>query len=220
MPKKKPPEIARASRPMPPSNMGEWDGTRWGPLYVPVPALNDWVHSNILRDGAPLHNPDHDHLFHADIGYLWAGEPNKSKMRQIIGQTEELVFRVGRWQRGRQEQQLSEWFGRVPGWLITLDASYCASCTDAEFCALLEHELYHIGHDLDDFGSPRFTQEGLPKLAMRGHDVEEFIGVVRRYGIGRSDGALARLIDASNAAPEIAKLNVARACGTCLARAA
>ncbi|MDV6320963.1 putative metallopeptidase, partial [Chromohalobacter sp. HP20-39] len=109
-----------------------------------------------------------------------------------------------------QEQQLAEWFGRVPAWLITLDAEYCANCSDAEFCALVEHELYHIGQETDAFGAPAFTKDGLPKLFLRGHDVEEFVGVVRRYGIGDSNGMLAKLVSAANCTPEVARIDVAR----------
>jgi len=55
----------------------------------------------------------------------------------------------------------------------------------------LEHELYHIVQSVDEFGAPKFNRDtGMPTLTLRGHDVEEFVGVVRRYG--------------------------ARACGTCI----
>lgn len=113
-----------------------------------------------------------------------------------------------------------EWFGHVPDWLITLDASYCRTCGDAEFCALVEHELYHVGHALDEFGNPAFTRDGNPKLALRGHDVEEFVGVVRRYGVGDPGGAIAALARAAAGAPEVARSSIAGACGTCLLKAA
>jgi hypothetical protein len=112
---------------------------------------------------------------------------------------------------------MRDWFGEVPDFVITLDADYSRRCTDAEFCALVEHEMYHIGHANDDFGQPAFTKGGLPKLGMRAHDVEEFVGVVRRYGASKD---VQRLIDAAKNAPEVAKLNIARACGTCLLKAA
>lgn len=35
-------------------------------------------------------------------------------------------------------------FGRVPTYIITLAADYCSQCSDADFCALVEHDLYHI----------------------------------------------------------------------------
>ncbi|MFT0533259.1 putative metallopeptidase [Castellaniella hirudinis] len=72
------------------------------------------------------------------------------------------MIRVDGWQTARQEQQLIEWFGHVPDFLITLAADYCAQCSDAEFCA------------------PKFTKDGMPRLALRGHDVEKFIGAVMR----------------------------------------
>lgn len=189
-------------------------------LYVPAPEVKIWVYETLLCQNSRLYNAEHQHLMDADIAFLWAGEDYTKQMRRILGMTEEVLFRVGRWQRGRQEQQMTEWFGRVPGWLITLDAKYCQHCSDIEFCALVEHELYHIGQECDAFGAPAFTKDGLPKLAMRGHDVEEFIGVVRRYGMGQSTGALAKLVSAANNTPQVAPVSIALACGTCLARAA
>jgi hypothetical protein len=218
MAKKKP--DTRPARPMPPPGLGEWIDGRFLPAYVPAHDLNTWVHQNILLPGGPLHNEEHQHLMDADIAFRWASEHYQRQMRRILGMTEEVLFRVGKWQKGRQEQQMAEWFGRVPGWLITLDADYCGQCSDVEFCSLLEHELYHIGQERDEFGAPAFKRDGLPKLAMRGHDVEEFIGVVRRYGIGESEGALARLVTAAGEAPQVGAVSIAQACGTCLARAA
>ena len=115
------------------------------------------------------------------------------------------------------EQQMFDWFGCVPAYIITLAADYCAQCSDADFCALVEHELYHIAQAKDQYGAPKFTQEGLPKLEMRGHDVEEFVGVVRRYGASPDVQAL---VDAANSPAEVGKLNISRACGTCLLKSA
>ena len=105
----------------------------------------------------------------------------------------------------------------MPAFIITLDASYCAQCSDADWCALVEHELYHITQALDDFGAPRFGKDGKPKLRIRGHDVEEFVGVVKRYG---PSVEVKRLVDAANAGPELRLGNIAHACGTCLKAAA
>lgn len=127
------------------------------------------------------------------------------------------MIRAGGWQKGRQEQQFEDWFGRVPTFMITLDGSYCAQCSDAEWCALVEHELYHVAQAMDDFGAPRFGKDGKPKLKIRGHDVEEFVGVVRRYGPSFD---VKRLVEAANAGPELRLGNIAHACGTCLKVAA
>jgi hypothetical protein len=186
-------------------------------ILAPAHDVGDWVQHSILADDGPIHNPDHYHLENARIGYLWASNAFGKQGRTVIGQAEQVMIRAGGWQKARQEQQLREWFDDVPDFLITLAADYCAQCSDMEFCALIEHELYHIGQELDDFGSPKFTKEGLPKLALRGHDVEEFTGVVRRYG---ANAQVAKLIDAAKGPAEVSRLNVAHACGTCIGRAA
>jgi hypothetical protein len=176
-----------------------------------------WVMENIISEAGLLHNPDHIHLQDASVAFLWAASGFAKKGSSVIGQAEELTFRAGPWQKGRQEQQMIEWFGYLPDYLITLAGDYCAVCSDAEFCALVEHELYHIAQAVDAFGAPKFTQEGLPKLTMRGHDVEEFVGVVRRYGASQD---VQQLIDAASHPPEVAKINISRACGTCLLKSA
>lgn len=135
----------------------------------------------------------------------------------MLGQAEQLMIRAGGWQKARQEQQMRSWFGEEPAFLITLAGDYCAQCSEAEFCALVEHELYHIAHKADKDGAPAFGDDGMPKLEMRGHDVEEFVGVVRRYGASHD---VQQLIDAASRPPEVAKINISRACGTCLLKSA
>lgn len=183
----------------------------------PAADVWDWVQSEILADTGSIHNPDHAHLIDASIGVLWASTGFAKQGRVVLGQAEQLMFRAGGWQKARQEQQMREWFGEEPDFLITLAADYCAQCSDAEFCALVEHELFHIAHKLDKYGAPAFTQDGMPKLEMRSHDVEEFVGVVRRYGPSHD---VQQLIDAASRPPEVAKINISRACGTCLLKSA
>ncbi|WP_426269156.1 putative metallopeptidase [Dyella kyungheensis] len=170
-----------------------------------------------VDEDAPLCNEDHAHLRGADIRFLWAASGFPKQGRYVLGQCEEVMFRCSAWQRERQEQQMHGWFGHVPDFLITLAADHCRECSDAEFCALVEHELYHIGHAKDEYGVPKFTRDGMPKLAMRAHDVEEFIGVVRRYGATKD---VETLLQAAKQAPEVAKIDIARACGTCLLKSA
>lgn len=213
---KRPSAPPASTRPLPPV---EYTEPLYG-RYRPAPEALKWAQDMFLRDTGELFNEDHAHLEYAGIEFLWAPNGFAKQGRTVIGQTEEVTFRCGPWQKGRQQQQMFDWFGSVPDYLITLDAQYCLTCTDAEFCALVEHELYHIGQEKDLFGSPAFTKDGRPKLTIRGHDVEEFVGVVRRYGVGHPDGTLARLVAAANNAPEVAKINIARACGTCLLKAA
>jgi hypothetical protein len=65
-----------------------------------------------------------------------------------------------------------------------------------------------------------FGKDGKPKIAIQGHDVEEFVGVVRRYGVGDPDSSVARMVKAANAKPEVTESMLVGACGTCLARVA
>lgn len=198
------------SRPAPPAGL-EAGG------FSPAPELEAWVTREIVTEGGALHNPDHQHLASADLEFLWAAEGFVKAGRHVLGQAEQVMFRAGGWQKMRQEQQMIAWFGRVPDFLITLAADYCAQCSDLEFCALVEHELYHVAHKRDDFGAPAFTREGMPKIGIQGHDVEEFVGVVRRYG---ASSDVLRLVDAATKPAEVAQLNIARACGTCLLKSA
>ncbi len=205
-------------RPHPPETIGQFaEGEDWADAFVPAQDVLAWAKSVLIDPNGILGNEDHAHLQDAPLAFLWAASSFTKQGRTVLGQCEEVTFRCGAWQRGRQEQQMIRWFGYLPRFLITLAADYCAQCTDAEFCALLEHELYHIAQATDEYGAPKFTQDGLPRLYLRGHDVEEFIGVVRRYGASEE---VQQLIDAASRPPEVAKTNISRACGTCLLKLA
>ena len=206
------------NRPHPPPSMLELsDLSDFGIRLTPAPEVWEWLQAEILADTGSIHNEDHAHLLDADICVMWASAAFAKKGRSVVGQAEQVAFRAGGWQKARMEQQMFDWFGSVPAYIITLAADYCAQCSDADFCALVEHELYHIAQAKDQYGAPKFTQEGLPKLEMRGHDVEEFVGVVRRYGASPDVQAL---VDAANSPAEVGKLNISRACGTCLLKSA
>lgn len=205
-------------RPRPPSSMFE---EIFAPAFVPAEEMPRWVEATFLDPSSPVHNPDHAHLAHADIGYLWTTVGNSKEGRRVIGQCERGSSQgtMGKWSRARAEMQVKQWFGHVPDFIITLDADYCRECGDAEFMALVEHELYHAAQDVDAFGAPKFNKStGRPVFVIRGHDVEEFVGVVRRYG---ADAAGVRaMVDAANQKPEIARVQIAHACGTCQPRVA
>jgi hypothetical protein len=185
--------------------------------FEPAPDLLDWARSAFIEDDAALLNEDHAHLRFATLGALWTNVPNGRAGRRIIGQCEIGLPPANKWSRARIELQLEQWFGQVPDFLLTFDAQYASECSDAEFCALVEHELYHAGQEQGPFG-PKFRKDGRPAFAMRGHDVEEFIGVVRRYG---ADAANVRaLVDAANRPPEISQASIGHICGTCQLRVA
>jgi len=206
------------NRPYPPKEATELsDLADIGIRLAPAPEVWEWVGIHVLAEDGEIHNPDHAHLLDANVRVMWASSSFEKAGRRVLGQAEQVAFRAGGWQKARMEQQMRDWFGEVPAFIITLAADYCAYCSDTEFCALVEHELYHIAQDTDRYGAPAFTQDGGPKLKLRGHDVEEFVGVVRRYGASEEVQAL---IDAANQPAEVGKLNISRACGTCLLKSA
>lgn len=202
-------------RPYPPADLIEITAE---PMFAPAPDLIAWATETFIESGAPLYNEDHRHLNFASLGALWTNVPNGRAGRRIVGQCESGLPPMSKWGRARVERQMLDWFGEVPTFLLTFDAEYCATCTDAEFMALVEHELYHAGQERDEFGAPKFRKSGLPAFAIRGHDVEEFVGVVRRYGADASN--VRAMVDAANRPAEIANVSIAQACGTCQLRAA
>lgn len=201
-----------SGRPKPPSELLDIEAQA---SFMPAHDLALWISEHILLETGSLHNDEHQHLQDATLGVLWTNVPNKRQGRVVVGQAEIGQPRgsMGKWPMARAEQQITEWFGEVPDFILTFDARYADQCSDEQFCAVVEHELYHCGQALDAFGQPKFTQDGRPSFAMRGHDVEEFIGVVRRYGIVTPD--VAALVDAAQSEPLIKRVEIEEACGTC-----
>lgn len=200
-------------RPQPPTSLFDIEG----PSFVSAPDLWAWAKATFIGPDASLQNEDHAHLQEANIGFLWTDVPNARHMNAIAGQAEIPRAQGRRWLKRRHDQQLEEWFGEVPDFLITIDASYARQADDASFCALIEHELYHCGQDRNAFGAPRFNSMGLPVYAIRGHDVEEFVGIVRRYGVGAAAGQTLALVEAAQGKPQIARAKITVACGSCRA---
>ncbi len=79
--------------------------------------------------------------------------------------------------------------------------------------------MLHAAQDRDIYGAPKFSAStGRPVWCIRGHDVQEFTSIVRRYG---ADAAHVReFVDAANGKPEIGHASIAHACGVCLSKAA
>lgn len=207
-------------RPFPPQDLIDKAEEDEAIRLAPAPDLMNWVITNFLTVDGPLHNPDHDHiaeLIHDNEEFLacaWASSACMAKKRMVLGQCEKVMFNQGGWKKARQEQQMRDWFGYVPVYLITIDASYCDQATDRDFCALIEHELYHIGVERDEDGEPLYSDmTGLPKHYLAGHDVEEFVGVVKRWG---ADESVKRLIEVAKQVPFVSDVNISKCCGTCL----
>lgn len=183
--------------------------------FRPAPELVTWARATFIDEGGPLENAEHRHLHAAHIGALWTNVPNGRHMRAIAATCELGKPMVnGRWQKGRAEMQVRQWFGAIPDFILTFDVGAALQCDDATFCALVEHELFHAGQERDEFGAPKFRKSGAPVFAIRGHDIEEFAGVARRYGAVTEDMRV--LADALKHGPTIAPVQITRACGACL----
>lgn len=201
-------------RPIPPDSLL----AEIGDAFAPSEELERWSR-HFLDSTGLLSNPDHQHLQQARIGYLWTNVPNSRQMLPVVGQAElgtPPPSMSNKWVKARWELQLSEWFGSAPlDFLITLYAPYAAQCDDVSFCALYEHELYHCGQRMNEFGAPKFKRDGSPVFGIRGHDVEEHVGIIRRYGASAGAGLSVEFIEAAKRMPEVARAKIAGACGTC-----
>lgn len=202
-------------RPAPPEQLADLANMEAIDRFEPAPELIDWISETFLNEASPLFNPEHAHLQQGRLGALWTNCDNSKQMRSVIGQAELMPpMAMGKWQRARAIQQVEDWFDGMPDFLLTFSAPVAATMDDASFCALVEHELYHCGVKMDEFGMPKFKQDGTPAFTMRGHDVEEFVGVVARYGAEAA--GVSALVDAARRGPLIGQASIAGVCGTCL----
>lgn len=206
-------KLSKSMRPRP-------DLSKMSPLepFLAAPEVEAWIRETFIDPNGPLHNPDHQHLQGAQIGVLWASSVKQRQMRRVVGQAEMPMLKGDVWTKERLTIPYLGWFGSVPDFVLTFDAWYADQTDDTDWCALVEHELYHCAQARDEFGAPRFTSFGAPVFGIRGHDVEEFVGVVRRYGV--TSAALDEMVAATQRPPEVSPIRVAHACGTCRTRAA
>lgn len=207
-------------RPFPPTELIDQAEQEEAIRLAPAPELKEWVVKNWLTVGGELHNPDHDHiaeLLHDNeefLAFAWASSAAVAKKRMVLGQCEKVMFNQGGWKKARQEQQMRDWFGFVPQYLITIDATYCEQASDRDFCRLIEHELYHIGVERDEDGEVIYSDHtGLPKHYLAGHDVEVFFGEIRQHGV---DSSVQRLLEIAKNAPFASETNIAACCGNCV----
>lgn len=202
---------AMRRRPLPPASVRE----EW-PLqpnrFIPASDVSTWAIETFIAPDGPLANADHAHLESAFIGVVWTNVPNRHQQRCIVGMAEMPIATGGAWKRGRATQQLVEWFGREPDFVLTLYAPMLATVSDRDFCAVIEHELYHCAQATTVLGVPRFHKDGTPIYGIRGHDVEEFIGVTRRYG---ATGSVREIVEAAALRPLVVDSHLEIACGTC-----
>ena len=191
--------------------------------FEPAPELLEWIRASYIDPKGPLYFEAHQLLATAEIGVLWTNVDNCARGRRIAGQAElcDRLRHMNKWLRGRIYQQVGEWFGRIPDFILTFDSLHAVDIDDASFCALVDHELCHCAPETDEFGAPKFNRAtGQPKWTIRGHDVEEFVSVVDRFGVEAAGEAVTDMVIAAASPPRLGRAEIGRACGTCLRLAA
>lgn len=130
----------------------------------------------------------------AAILFLMRAEPKVKNGRRELGSMSMPNFQgafgaVGTW-------LLAQYCGGdLPDYVMILDTQFWRQATPHQREALVFHELMHATIAEDRHGEKRFTAEGKPVWGIRGHDIEEFNLVARRYGrwLGDIEGFLAAL---------------------------
>lgn len=127
--------------------------------------------------------PEHAHLvdLDADIKWLFRTEPKIKAGRYIYGTC--YTPKVNGELSDLFDWMLEHLFGAMPDFLVVLDLDTWEEWAGSDKREILVfHELTHAVQAVDKNGAPRFDMDGKPVWAIKGHDVEEFISVVARYG--------------------------------------
>ena len=184
--------------------------------FLPSPDLAQWISTIFIEEMAPWPLTDIIVICRRRTSDAF-GHPSKlvTQGHRRIGQAERPrpPANANAWVRGRWEQQIREWFGNVPDFILTFDAMWSAEASDREWCSLVDHELSHCVQALNAFGEPRFNREGLPVFSILGHLVEEFPDVVARYGVHAAAGDTVGLVTAASRPALVTDAMIALACG-------
>lgn len=121
------------------------------------------------RIAAEIIHDQHSHLGPVRVVYVFASEAIKRKGKELWGRAK-LVTGLNAYLAGVDADETEPFF------VIEISAPIWRILTDPQKRALVDHELEHL--DVDPETS---------KLILRGHDLEEFSGVVRRHGLWRDD---------------------------------
>lgn len=185
-------------------------------MIEPCPEVRDWAIAMFVDPGGPLVNPDHEHLQDARIEFLWTNEGfyEFDGTQRVLG-TAQLGRASGKaWAKVQRQEQLHRWFRGEPDFLIILDVINLSTARPEAICALVEHELMHCSFKKDEFGDPKLDKYGEYQWSMRGHDIEQFIGVMARYG--PTSETEEKFIQAAKDGPQFKGIELAGICGSCV----
>lgn len=185
----------------------------------PSTDLSEWLMNTFVHEDGELSNEDHAHLRTANIAALWTNVEFEDGLMPVAGMAEIVRVNGKPWPRAERTDHLCLLHGDLPQARIWIYAPFAATLNDSAFCALIEHELYHLAQMKDKEGQPKFDEENRPVLTTRAHDVSEFINVVKRYGVGAVHPNVKLMAEATKQKPLIAAASIRIACGTCAAGA-
>lgn len=131
---------------------------------------------------------EHAHLILANIGYVFRDDELRRHGRVTWAEcilVERILQSEKRWSR------LVKWAllrilgaEELPDFLILIDRNIWEGLDAESKLALIDHELSHAWFATEDDGmTQKFHKDGSPVWAIRGHDVEDFAGVVERNGL-------------------------------------
>jgi hypothetical protein len=186
----------------------------------PSVELQEWLMNTFVHEDGQLANEDHAHLRTANIAAIWTNVEFEDGLMPVAGMAEIVRVNGKPWPRAERTDHLCLLHGDLPQARIWIYAPYAFNLDDGAFCALIEHELYHLAQQKDKEGEPKFDEDNRPVLTNRNHDVGEFIGVVERYGVNAVHSNVKIMLEAAKKKPLLETKDVQIACGTCKAGAA
>lgn len=146
---------------------------------VPSPEWEQWARSTFIDSASKLCDPGLAHLEGAIVGFLLTNAAIKIKGELKAGLGGVCKPSGETHTKAQREQQLKEWFGLVPDFLITLSVSQFGSTRHV--CSLVNHELRHCGVETDQNGA-KFGQDGRPVWTTVPHFAELVDDELARWG--------------------------------------
>lgn len=124
---------------------------------------------------------DHADLVNATILCVFRDKATRSKGRTVLGKARQVT--------GLSKFIVTEAPDRIPLFIVEIAEDMWQTLTPEQRLALIDHELSHLYVEQDDLLGW--------KGGTRGHDLEEFLGVVERHGLWKGDVAAMGALSAS-----------------------
>lgn len=122
--------------------------------------------------------PEHKRLKDVRVEYVFRDKAQKSKGRVVLGTAQKLT---GLSAFLADDEQSAELADADPFFVVVIAYDVWERLDEKMRRALVDHELCHCTVEYDD--------EGAPKLATKGHDLEEFAQIIERHGLWSSNVA-------------------------------